>query len=219
MKKKEKQVNGLIEDKYELIAKEFQTFLSVFYLLLVGIGMLFSYEKYSRFGINIFQYSDIFDFLLTPFRDLYIFIFSLASIAIVFFVYTINKLIKNKFPKYYNSKYRLGLLKSHPLFWFIMIFIIYLFLFSIKYGKFTERKILENPKFAEIILSSGNIKKGNLIGKNNGYIFMLENNNEIKIYPISNVVEINKKLYLKKGTNEKSENYEKTKKMFKNTLN
>jgi len=88
--------DGLIDDKYELIVKEFQTFLSVFYLLLVGIGMLFSYEKYSRFGINIFQYSDIFDFLLTPFRDLYIFIFSFASIGIVFLIYTINKLLKFK---------------------------------------------------------------------------------------------------------------------------
>jgi len=193
MKNKEKRINGLIEDKYELIAKEFQTFLSVFYLLLVGIGMLFSYEKYSRFGINIFQYSDIFDFLLTPFRDLYIFIFSSASIAIVFLAYTMDKLIKNKFPKYYNSKYRLGLLKSYPLFGFIIVFILYLFFFSIKYGKFTERKILENPKFTEVTLSSGNIKKGNLIGKNNGYIFMLENNNEIKIYPISNLVEIKSK--------------------------
>ena len=190
MKNREKQISGLVEDRYESIAQEFQTFLSVFYLLLVGIGMLFSYEKYSRFGINIFQYSDIFDFLLTPFRDLYIFLFSSASATIVFLAYIINGLIKNKFPKYYNSKYRLGLLKSHPLFWLIMTSIIYLFLFSVNYGEFTERKLSENPKFTEIMLNSGNIKRGNLIGKNNGYIFMLEDNNEIEIYPVSNLVEI-----------------------------
>ena len=78
--------NGLINDKYELIAKEFQTVLSVFYLLLMGVGMLFSYEKYSRFGINIFQYSDIFDFLLTPFRDITIFMFSFITIFMVYLV-------------------------------------------------------------------------------------------------------------------------------------
>jgi len=182
--------DGLIDDKYELIVKEFQTFLSVFYLLLVGIGMLFSYEKYSRFGINIFQYSDIFDFLLTPFRDLYIFLFSFASIGIVFLLYIMNKLIKNKFPKFYNSKYRLGLIKSYPLFGFIIVFIVYLFSFSIKYGKFAERNILENTKLTEIMLSNGNIKKGNLIGKNNGYIFLLENKSEVNIYPISNSVSL-----------------------------
>ena len=182
--------DGLIDDKYELIVKEFQTFLSVFYLLLVGVGMLFSYEKYARFGINIFQYSDIFDFLLTPFRDLYIFIFSFASVGVVFLLYIMKKLIKNKFPKFYNSKYRLGLLKSYPLVLFIIVFVIYLFSFSIKYGKFAERNILENTKLTEIMLNNGNIKKGHLIGKNNGYIFLLENKSVVNIYPISNSVSL-----------------------------
>ena len=181
--------NGLIKDKYELIAREFQTVLSAFYLLLVGIGMLFSYEKYMRFGINIFQYSDIFDFLLTPFRDLHIFIFTSFSVGVVFLVYTINRLIKNRFPKYYNSKYRLGLLKSYPFFVFITVFIVYLFFFSTKYGEFTKRQILENPKLTEIVLSGGSIKKGRLIGKNGGYIFLLENASEVNIYPVSNSID------------------------------
>ena len=79
--------NGLIDDKYELIIKEFQTFLSVFYILLIGVGMLFSYSKYSQFGINIFQYSEIFDFLVTPFRDLIILGVTIFTVLISYLIY------------------------------------------------------------------------------------------------------------------------------------
>ena len=182
--------NGLIDDKYELIVKEFQTFLSVFYLILVGIGMLFSYKKYSRFGINIFQYSDIFDFLLTPFRDLSIFIFSLISISLVFLVYKVDKFTKKKFPKYYKSKYRVGLMRSQPVLSLTITFILYLFIFSGKYGKYIEKRILKNPKSIEIVLNNEETKNGNLIGKNNGYVFLLENDSEVNIYPITNLTEI-----------------------------
>ena len=182
--------NGLIDDKYELVVKEFQTVLSIFYILLVGIGMLFSYMKYTRFGINIFQYSDIFDFLLTPFRDLSIFIFSLISVLLVFLVHKIDKFTRKKFPKYYKSKYRLGLIRSQPILSLTITFILYLFIFSGEYGKYIETRILKNPKSIEVVLNNGKIKNGNLIGKNNGYVFLLENDNEVNIYPITNLTEI-----------------------------
>jgi uncharacterized membrane protein len=183
--------NGLIDDKHELIIKEFQTILSVFYLLLVGIGMLFSYSKYSQFGINIFQYSDIFDFLLTPFRDITIFLFSFITIFMVYLVYKLNKFTKRKFPKYYNSRFNFGLMKSNPFLSMIMMFILYLFLFSYKYGKLSTERILVKPNITELTLSNGEIKTGNLFGKNNGYVFLLENNNnEVNIYPITNIISI-----------------------------
>ena len=182
--------NGLIDDKYELVIKEFQTFLSVFYLLLVGIGMLFSYSKYSKFGINIFQYSDVFDFLLTPFRDITIFLISFFTIFIVYLVYKINLFVKKKFPKYYNSKFRFGLMKSKPILSMSILFILYLFIFSGKYGKSSKRRIIENPEIIEITLNNGETKTGNLIGKNNGYFFLLEKNSEVNIYPITNLTEI-----------------------------
>jgi len=173
--------NGLIDDKYELILKEFQTILSVFYLLLVMIGMFFSYSKYSQFGINIFQYSDISDFLLTPFRDTIIFIFSFITVLVVYLVYK----FKNKF-----SKFNFGLLKSKPILSIIVMFFIFLIIFSEKYGEMNKNRILTKPNIIEITLTNGISKKGNLIGKNNGYIFLLEKENEVNIYPISNSINI-----------------------------
>jgi len=182
--------NELIDDKYELIVKEFQTVLSVFYLLLVGIGMLFSYSKYSKFGINIFQYSDIFDFLLTPFRDITIFVFSFVTVFVVYLVFKLDKLTKNKLPKFHNSKFHIGLMKSKPVVSVVLLFLLYLFIFSGKYGEMNKKRILTNPNIIEIVLANGKNIKGNLIGKNNGYVFLLEKENEVNIYPISNSINI-----------------------------
>ncbi len=183
--------NGLIDDKYELIVKEFQTIISVFYIILVGIGMIFSYSKYSKFGINIFQYSDIFDFLLTPFRDFSIFIFTFLTGLLVYFVYKLDTFTKNKFPKFYSSKYNLGggTMKSYPVITIIIISIMYLIIFSNKYGKRNKEHFIKKPKKVEILLSNNISIKGDLIGKNNNYIFLLKSDN-VKIYPNNSIIEI-----------------------------
>ncbi len=181
--------NGLINDKYELIVKEFQTIITVLYLLLIGIGMIFSYSKYSQFGINIFQYSDAFDFLLTPFRDITIFLFSFITILLVYLVFILNKFTKKKFSKFYNSKFYFGLNKSYPILSIFVSFVLYLYIFSGGYGRLSKKRMIENPNNVEIILTNGKIKKGNLIGKNNGYVFLLENNN-VNIYPIASSISL-----------------------------
>ena len=74
---------GLVKDTYDLIIKEIQTVITASYIIAVGIGMLFNYQKYSEFEINIFNYSDVFDFLIAPFSDFYILLFASASILFV----------------------------------------------------------------------------------------------------------------------------------------
>lgn len=37
---------GEIKDAYQSVVKEFQTVISILYILAVAIGMLFSYQKY-----------------------------------------------------------------------------------------------------------------------------------------------------------------------------
>ena len=180
--------NGLINDKYELIVKEFQTILSLFYLLLVGIGMLFSYSKYAVFRVNIFQYSDILDFLLEPFRDITIFLFTFITVVLIYLLVKLELFTKRKFNKLYNSKFYFGFYKSNPLISMVIFFILYLYVFSGKYGKLCETRILKKSNNIEILLNNGEIKKGKLIGKNNGYIFLLENEKEVNIYPISNSI-------------------------------
>ena len=93
---------GLIKDAYELIIKEIQTVISISYVAAVGIGMLFNYEKFIRFGINIFDYADVFDFLISPFSDFKILSFTLLSILLASIIVYLDILWKRKFPENYS---------------------------------------------------------------------------------------------------------------------
>ncbi len=41
---------GLVKDTYEVVIKEIQTVITISYIIAVGIGMLFNYQKFDEFG-------------------------------------------------------------------------------------------------------------------------------------------------------------------------
>ncbi len=98
---------GIIKDAYELVIKEVQTIISISYIAAVGIGMLFNYQKYILFGINIFDYADVFDFLISPFSDVKILSFTVISILLALLIAYLDILWKKKFPEAY-SRFNLG---------------------------------------------------------------------------------------------------------------
>tara|TARA_B100000809_G_scaffold264793_1_gene321623 strand:+ start:1616 stop:2212 length:597 start_codon:yes stop_codon:yes gene_type:complete len=183
---------GLIKDTYELVIKEIQTVVSISYALIVGIGMLFTYQKYSGFGINIFDYADVFDFLIAPFSDFKILLFSTATITLVITLFKLDAVWQRKYPKTY-SKVNLGLDKKS---WFSIyryslfafMFISYLYLSADFYGKFTKKEIMSNSQISIKYSDNENIK-GIIIGNTKDILFLLQNEN-VKAIPInSNVKE------------------------------
>jgi len=181
---------GLIKDTYELIIKEVQTVITASYIIAVGIGMLFNYQKYSEFEINIFNYSDVFDFLIAPFSDFYILLFATASILCVSLLIKLDILWKNKWPKFY-SKVNFGLdkkswYKTYRIILFIISFILYLYISADYYGRYTKDKII-NKNDISIKLADNEIKSGKLIGKTKDVIFLLKETNVYAI-PISSLV-------------------------------
>ncbi len=174
---------GFIDDRIELVIKEFQSLISIFYIVLVAIGMLFSYQKYQQFEINIFQYSEILDFLITPFRDLVVLGVTILTFMLVFVSYKSDQFIKHKFPRYYNSKWNFGLLKSYPIASIIFLITFLLFMFSDTYGNYYRKHFAENAESISVEFINNEIKNGQLIGKNSGYVFLMENDT-VKIIPI-----------------------------------
>ncbi|WP_282048621.1 hypothetical protein [Maribacter aquivivus] len=181
---------GLIKDTYELIIKEIQTVITVCYLLAVGIGMIFNYKKYAEFGINIFDYGDVFDFLIAPFADVYIILFAAASTLFISILFYLDYVWLKRWPKSY-SKMNLGRDKKK---WFkeyritvIAIgFIVYLFLSAGFYGKYTMKKIT-NQRDITITMVDNEIKKGKLIGKTKDIVFLL-NDDGVFAIPLTSVI-------------------------------
>lgn len=181
---------GLIKDAYELLLKELQTIVTATYIIAVGIGMLFNYQKFSEFDINIFEYADVFDFLIAPFSDFYILIFAALSISIFSIVVKLNAIWKNKWPKFYSrinfGRDKKSWFKTYRMILLVLSFGLYLYLSADFYGKYVKERII-NDNFISIVLSDDEIKSGKLIGKTKDVIFLI-NEDHVYALPISSTV-------------------------------
>lgn len=181
---------GLIKDTYELILKEIQTIVTISYILIVGIGMLFTFQKYSEFGINIFDYADIFDFLIAPFSDFKILLFSTITIVLVLILFKFDNMLLRKYPKAY-SKMNFGWDKKS---WFDLyrftalsiVFISYLYISADFYGKFTKKETNRSSPI-NLKYSDNEVIKGIVIGKTKDMLFLLQNKT-VKAIPINSIV-------------------------------
>ena len=180
----------LIKDPFKMVIKELQTAITVSYIMAVGIGMLFTFQKFSEFGINIFDYADVFDFLIAPFSDLKIMLFTIVSITLAYLFFRFDLLWKRKFPKSY-TKLNFGWdqktwYNSFRLFAFALILIFYLYLAADKYGNISKEQILNQPSI-ELRFTDNEIIEGKMIGKTKDIIFLLAGEN-IKAVPITSLV-------------------------------
>lgn len=181
---------GIIKDAYELVIKEVQTIISVSYVVAVGIGMLFNYQKYILFGINIFDYADVFDFLISPFSDVKILSFTVISILLALLIAYLDILWKKKFPEAY-SRFNLGWDEKS---WFTtmrvistaILIVLYLIIASGIYGKISREEVLNQP-LTRIRFSDDEIKTGKMIGKTNDVVFLLSGD-KVKAIPITSLV-------------------------------
>ncbi len=179
-----------IKDIYKFILKEIQAVVTISYILIVGIGMLFTYQKYSKFKINIFDYADVFDFLIAPFSDFKILLFSILTIILVFVLLKLDAFFQRKFPENY-SKINFGWDKRN---WFnlyrnsliITIFILYLYVSADAYGKLTMKQIKKKSPISLTYSDNKNIN-GILIGKTKDILFLLEGE-KVKAIPINSLV-------------------------------
>lgn len=175
---------------YELILKEIQTILWLSYLVLVGIGMLFHSYKYDEWGINIFQYGDVLNFLVAPFEDKVILIFfGFSILGTIIFIY-IDDLIKKKLPGVYqfinfgmvNKPY----FKTYRYTGFAVILIFYLIFSARAYASFAKYKV-ENSNPITILYGDGTKATGQSIGKTADFIFLLQDGT-VKSIPISSFI-------------------------------
>lgn len=181
---------GLIKDAYELILKEIQTIITVLYLLMVGIGMLFNFKKYAKFNTNIFEYADVFDFLIAPFQDIRIIMVSVLAILIPSGLIWLDRFMRKQTPKLYLWV-NLGLGNKT---WYerlkVLFFTGLLFYFIFETANGYANFIFNNPDQLQTIsikYTDEEQVEGRLIGKTKEVIFLLTNN-KVKIIPLTSIV-------------------------------
>lgn len=184
---------GIINNKFEIIIKEFQGVLSFGYAMLIILGMLFESIYYGQFGINIFQYSGILDFLLVPFRRPTVLII-LLGLSLFWYLYFIKfyAFLNRRLPWFQKKLSDQGSGENNRIKsrikWLVTFFIIT----TIAWGYVTSKKAKENLFKDKSNVSifydvEGNetFIKGKMIGKNDLNIFLLDDGNRVQILPIS----------------------------------
>lgn len=170
-----------------------QAYITLGYLTIVVIGMMFDYKYYSHFAINIFEYSDILDFLLAPVKNLELILFAVASLIFVLLIFQLDKVMKRKWPKFHN-RFNMGmsdaLLKKYRPVMFAVALLAYLGVASDLYGDRMFKRFQESAKEIEVIFESDQrVLKGKLIGKNADYILMQTDDSAVKAIPVSSDVQ------------------------------
>lgn len=155
-----------------------------------ALGCFLRFYKYSKFGINIFDYADVFDFLIAPFSDYRILLFTAISLALTYVFFKLDLLWKNKFPRFYSKIY-FGLDKktwfnSVRYFSFSILFISYLYTAADIYGALTKQQILNQPTI-QLRYTDNESKSGKMIGKTKEVIFLLTND-KVQGIPINTLV-------------------------------
>ncbi len=94
---------NLVESIQRHFGKDISLMLTFGYLFLIMIGMIFNAVFFAINHLNIFKYAEISDFLLAPFRDFYILIFTALSIVLILGFYQLGDYLELHYPKFYHK--------------------------------------------------------------------------------------------------------------------
>lgn len=171
----------------KLLSKlDLQGYITLSYLGGVAVGMMFDYQYYKRFAIDIFEYSDILDFLLTPVRNLEVIVFVLATLGIVWTLFKLDDIWKKRSPKSYNRFNLIKWQKNSRSFMYGLSVVLYLFIAAGIYGEEKYKRFLKTPDPVSLTFESGSKTiSGSLIGKNKDYLFLQDADSTVKAIPIN----------------------------------
>ena len=170
-----------------------QAYITLGYLTVVIIGMMFDYDYYKRFNINIFEYADVLDFLLAPVKSITLMLFAFTTVIVVLIFFRLDKLWLAKFPKTYK-RFNFGMDKAasdkYRPYLFTFALFAYFLLASGVYGKKMYNEFQGETDLIEVIFESDQrVIKGKLIGKNTDYIFLETITKVIKAIPVASDVQ------------------------------
>ncbi|WBL20787.1 hypothetical protein [Zunongwangia sp. HRR-M8] len=178
-----------------------QNILYLGYIFLIFLGIINETLFYSQFGINILEYSDILDVLISPISKLSsnvsLLIISSFVILILIAVPKMSRKLKDK--KWFTSFLKLDPSETNiekkvfeGLTVFSIIFFIGIFV-GAGYGKALRLKQkIESREVKytnQINFLDGELLDVKLIGKNSSYVFyLIEGDTEVKISPINGTI-------------------------------
>lgn len=150
--------------------------------------MLFSYQKYSEFGINVYDYAGVFEFLVAPFADYLIIIFTLIIFLVVYLLYRLDILWRTKHSSSYNMMtFRWDRIwKELRQVSYSLLVILYLYVAADNYGELKRDKIIQQSEIT-VKYQDNTLTRGKFIGITGNFMFLLQEG-EVKAIPVTALV-------------------------------
>jgi len=174
------ETSGLFGRVWSFISDEPSLAISLGYLLLIGIGMLFSYQYYANWGIDVFQFAGFEDFLLAPFKDMLVLFFVPVSVLISYLAIRFSKKLDRKYPRL--SKYwNFGITaesKNYNQFMNFHLFagiLLYLHISSSIFSAYREYRVRKHPENyrVNVQLEDGSFQPYLLLGLTENFVLVL----------------------------------------------
>jgi len=165
-----------------------QAMLTLSYGVLILLGGVFDYLYYQKFGIDILNYSSIFDLLVEPFRKPTILLFFSGTVFFLWLIYLFDQWWQRKYPNSY-SKLRFGTDKKawYPAYRFVIffaVFLYYIFIAASVNAAYQENVWRKGAQSIRFCFNSSDCFHGKLIGTNSNFCFV-QVEDKIQIIPIN----------------------------------
>lgn len=149
--------------------------LTLGYLVVTAVGMWFSWKLFAGFGINVFDYGEVGDFLLAAFREPASFLIVLVPVLVLFLAVWSSNRLKER-PSYVGLyRYRWIRKSSHPLL-YPLVFLLYAHMFVDLYTEWLVDRIQSGKgKVVQVEMASGrSLGPGRLmlVGKAGGFLIL-----------------------------------------------
>ncbi|UEG51491.1 hypothetical protein LLH06_10950 [Mucilaginibacter daejeonensis] len=168
-----------------------QSYFGILYVTFVAIGMLFEYQRYQVYGINIFLFADIFDFLLAPLRDISVLLYILLSMTIIYILLKADEYLRQQRPAWYR-KTTFGLDGKS---WFPILhrlsygalFIFYLYISSLSIAKKSKQMMLTSNNHYLIRTNDDKLVKAYILGRAKDDLILFDVSNKVTIMPLGSI--------------------------------
>jgi hypothetical protein len=174
--------------------------LTALYLVLIGIGMMYEWWLFRRFGVNVLYYAEAADFLLVPFREPLVMLVSLAPIPL-FLLYSrvftwLGRRIWRR-PKKEVAPETAARLRRTTRGLNALAMLLWSIAATAEFAEWVSRRIRDGHRASvriELAADNGISPKlitGPLIGSTNQFLFVFDRQtNQTRIVTLENVVEV-----------------------------
>ena len=159
---------------------------SAFYVAASVIGMFYSWAYLSHFGINVFNYAQLGDFLLASLKEPSTWALVFLALALVLIDNASSRRIEKRGPGKWLRWYASPRYRFANLFAAIAIVLIFIFLYAQTQARNTKSG---EVRLVDVIFDEGGAAKtAALIGTTGQFVFLYDSNTErVDIHPIESI--------------------------------